>query len=240
MPPAAAFVAMFVALFPPQPASSASGVLEGAFAQGGPPRPARSASGGWTKRVRAGSPLTVHVSRRTAQSLTSGVRRSHAAFVIHTMTAPTTGTFAGDAAVEWLNSISWHDSVLYELRIIRTHSADALVFTLDLLSDWETWVSRRAELHFDGCLVISAEFLGGIIGLSDGEMVSEAEAFSIGPHLERITSKAPMFVTQQHREFHITLASTSSTVCLVFSSVSVTFLSTEQPHDAPPPKYPTP
>jgi len=51
MLPATAFVAMF------------------------PPRPARSASGGWTKRVRAGSPLTVHVSRRTPQSLTYGVRR---------------------------------------------------------------------------------------------------------------------------------------------------------------------
>jgi hypothetical protein len=156
------------------------------------------------------------------------------------MTTPTTETLAGDAAVERLNSLFWHDSVLYELRIIRTHSADAVVFTLDLLSDWDAWVSRRAELRFDGCLVISTEFRGGVICLSDGEMVSEAEALLTGPHLERVTAKAPMLVKPQHREFHITLASTGSTVCLVFSSFSICFARTGHSHDAPPPRFPTP
>lgn len=132
------------------------------------------------------------------------------------MPIPAPETLSGDAAVERLNSFCWHDSILHELRIIRARSADAAVFTLDLLSHWDTWLSRRTELHFDGCLAISADFAGGVVALSDGEMVAMAEPFSTGPHLERVAAKAPMFVTPEHREFNLVLASTGSSVHVVF------------------------
>ena len=53
---AATFVAMFAAMFPPQPSF------------GSPPRPAACASGGLRKRVRAGGPPTLQVPRRSGDT----------------------------------------------------------------------------------------------------------------------------------------------------------------------------
>ena len=156
------------------------------------------------------------------------------------MTTEPPQQFAGIDAVEWLNSLCWHDSVLHDVHIVRTNSADAFILTLDLLSDWEKWVSRRAEIHFLGCVLITTEFRGGVTALSRGEMFAEAEASLTGPRREQIAARAPMFLSPDHHEFRFILASTGSTAEVVFTSVQVTYFSAEQSHDAPPPRIPVP
>ena len=58
---------------------------------------------------------------------------------------------AATDAVAFLNDQYWHDSVLYQIDLVRRDSADRVVLDLDLLGDWETGISSRHELRFEKC-----------------------------------------------------------------------------------------
>ena len=51
-------------------------------------------------------------------------------------------------AVEYLNNLVWHDSVLQTVQFVRAKSLDQVIFHIDLLTDWEEQISILSMLTF--------------------------------------------------------------------------------------------
>ena len=146
-------------------------------------------------------------------------------------------------AVEWLNDQYWHDSVLHELRFVRTGSADRVVLVLDLLSDWEAWVSREAVITFEGCWSSHARMNGGAVDGSGGEMIHLAAAAAEGDLIAAVRQKwkdawKDRTAERPLAQFWLELSVTASRVEFVFESVAWRFGSGERPHSAPVPMVP--
>jgi len=144
-------------------------------------------------------------------------------------------------AVSFLNDQCWHDSVLYEIRIIRTNSLDQAIIHLDLLCDYHEWESQRVNLIFNDCYYMETKMNGGVSGMSEGEMVSGATANLSNPFIDQVTAtwKTSGINLPDLFHFSIILASTGSEIDIVCKSVGVVFESDGTKHNAPPPIYPT-
>ena len=79
-------------------------------------------------------------------------------------------------AVEFLNDQFWHDSVLYEIRIIRTDPSDQVIIPINLITNEDDWESQKTTLIFNDCYYIETKMHGGVAAMSDGEMISYATA----------------------------------------------------------------
>ena len=143
-----------------------------------------------------------------------------------------------DGAVGFLNDQCWHDSILHEIRLIRAHSADQVVLELDLIDDWEVGQlsavpsSRRVQMTFSRCWLVQAQMNWGVICLSDGEMIYGAECKETGALLDQVraTWKGIEVDVSNLAEFSLELASTSSTLSLVFGTVTLEYQrSADQP-----------
>ena len=125
-------------------------------------------------------------------------------------------------AVTFLNDQYWHDSVLYEIRIIRTNSADQAVIIIDLIISEDGLESKKCVLTFNDCYFIGTRINGGVDAISDGEMIYQAEA-SINSHqIDRVVETwKSMFTLTDLFHFSMTLSSTNSEIEVVCKSVSI-------------------
>jgi len=144
-------------------------------------------------------------------------------------------------AISLLNNLSWHDSILYEIRFISTDSADQVILILDLLEDWNELISKRVEIVFKRCFLVQSQMNWGIKCLSDGEMIFSADCRSEGDLLERVHSKWRNIgvSTNELLEFKLKLASTNSILEIVFGEVALKYLSNNSSHITTPPILPT-
>jgi len=143
-------------------------------------------------------------------------------------------------AVEFLNGKIWHDSVLFEVRINRANSQDQVIIYLDLISNDDTWESQRVSMIFDGCYHIGTKFNGGVDCISEGEMISGANANYSDPQIENVkdTWKNLEVDLSDVFYFSMVLASTGSTIDVVCKSVSEVVESERAQHKVPPPILP--
>ncbi len=144
-------------------------------------------------------------------------------------------------AVEFLNDQYWHDSVLYEIRIIRTNSLDQVTIPINLIISEDEWESQKITLIFDDCYYIETKMNGGVIAMSDGEMISNATASLSGSLVDQVNDtwrKAKMKL-QKLFHFSMLLASTGSEIDIVCKSVSVVIESNSEKHSAPAQLFPT-
>jgi len=140
-------------------------------------------------------------------------------------------------AVAFLNDQCWHDSVLHEIVIIRTASADRVLLKLDLLSDWENQVSSRVELAFNKCMHASTQMYGGVISMSEGEMIYAVECSDTDPVIDSIKEELSR-TDVNHGIFRMEMGTTGSSIELVFSGISLKQVGETGQHTAPPPLYP--
>jgi hypothetical protein len=140
-------------------------------------------------------------------------------------------------AVDYLNDKCWHDSVLYEIVLLRTDSADRVVLKFDLLLDWDQQVSEYIEIVFNGCYHVAAQMNWGVDCMSDGEMVLNVECTDSDDLIDAIREKWGANGTDIGI-FRMKMASTSSTLEIVFRGVTVKQTGGARPHNAPPPLYP--
>ncbi|MEE9391851.1 MAG: hypothetical protein V3W41_05020 [Planctomycetota bacterium] len=142
-------------------------------------------------------------------------------------------------AVAYLGGRCWHDSVLYEIVLVRTESLDQVILKLDLLSDWENQTSQAVELIFGGCWHVQTKMSWGVKCMSGGEMIGAAESLDSDPAIERVraTWDNAGVSLGDIGLFRMDLASTSSTIEVVFSKITVRHFGTSGPHRAPPPLH---
>ena len=139
-----------------------------------------------------------------------------------------------DGAVDLLNSLIWHDSVLYGVQLVRARSADQVQLDLRLLDDWEHYLSRRARIVFENCYCVRANMNWGVTCMSDGEMISDGVALQDSEQINTVRSKWKQDLeTTPLAEFDLELASTGSTVEIVFRAVRICYDSTPEKHSAP-------
>ncbi len=138
---------------------------------------------------------------------------------------------------EFLNGLIWHDSVLHEIRFVRTNSADQVVLILDLLDDWERQISRHAEIIFQNCWMVQCQMNWGVKCISEGEMVYGAKCSESGSLIERVKEdwKGINVDMKALSEFKLDMASTSSTLEIVFGGIILKYLSESDTHNTPPP-----
>ena len=150
-------------------------------------------------------------------------------------------TYKHKKAVEFLNKQFWHDSILYEIRIIRRESLDQAIIFLKLLTDADGWKSHSTTLQFNDCYYIETKMHGGVDAMSDGEMISETSANLSSAFIDNVYDLWRNAKIQLTELFHISivLASTGSEIDIVCKSVTVNMESDIQEHSAPPPLYPT-
>ncbi len=146
-----------------------------------------------------------------------------------------------EEAVEYLNNQCWHDSVLYEIRIIRTNSLDQAIIFLNLITDEYEWKSQKVSLVFNDCYYLETKMNGGVDALSDGEMISEATANFRSAFISQVESIWDKMQFQIPELFHfsMSLASTGSEIDIVSGSVSVVAERGVEKHSTPPPIFPS-
>lgn len=149
-------------------------------------------------------------------------------------------TYLHKEAVEFLNSQCWHDSVVYEINLVRTNSADQAIILLDLISDYDEWQSKKTRLIFSDCYYIETRMNGGVVG-TGGECVSDADASLTDKHIDDVVGVWRNIDVDLPNLFHFSmcLASTGSEVNIVCKSMSIEAEEEGTTHDSPPPLYPT-
>ena len=130
--------------------------------------------------------------------------------------------FNHNEAISFLNDQYWHDSVLYEIRIIRTNSVDQAIIIIDLINSEDGLKSNRCSLTFNDCYYIGTQMNGGVDAISDGEMIYQAEASTDSPLLEQvIESWNNVLEIADLFHFSMTLSSTNSEIDIVCKSVTI-------------------
>ena len=144
--------------------------------------------------------------------------------------------FKGNKALDFLNDQSWHDSILYEINIIRTQSADQVIITLNLIVDEKEWKSQHISLTFNECHYIETKMNGGIGCMSDGEMISSASANFQGKYVDQVREEWKKFKIQSKElfQFEMSLASTGSEIYVVCNSFDLVSNHKIVKHNAPP------
>lgn len=138
-------------------------------------------------------------------------------------------------ALDVLNGFIWHDSVLQSVRLIRTHSLDQVILRVDLLIDCDSQVSELTELVFHNCIKVTADMSWGIVCMSEGEMIYLAEATKNDEEIANYLSPWNREALDEYGAFKLDLASTGSTLYLVFQEVEVRRPKGPEKHNAPEP-----
>ena len=131
--------------------------------------------------------------------------------------------YSHNEAIDYLNSLIWHDSILYEIRIIRANSADQAVIIFDLIIDEENFTTQRTTLTFNDCYLIETRMKGGVDAISDGEMIYEASAKSESPKINGVVELwKNIFRLEGLLHFSMILSSTNSEIEIICKSITVT------------------
>jgi hypothetical protein len=131
-----------------------------------------------------------------------------------------------------LNALEWHDSLLWSLTYDRRDaSRDELRLHLRIITDQRQWLSEEVALTLQECRLVRMELRGGVICLSDGEMIDEAHVSTSDPLIEEARrwppTQAPLALLQ------IRLASTGSSISAVFERAVLVRKAGGQSHPAP-------
>ena len=127
-------------------------------------------------------------------------------------------------AIEFLNDQCWHDSVLYDIRIIRTNSADQVEIALDLIQDYENLRFRRCTFTFNDCYYIETRMNGGVKCISDGEMIYIAKATNDSSYIDKVVDVWKEVLTLERLIFFsMNLSSTNSQIEIVCRGIKQTF-----------------
>jgi len=140
-------------------------------------------------------------------------------------------------AIDYLNTLSWHDSVLQKIEFVRTASRDQVILELNLLTDWETQVSILSRLIFKNCVSTKANMNWGIICMSDGEMIDHIECNDQDPYILNSFQDYNKNLMTEYAYFKLTMASTGSTLELTFNEFELISLDNTKEHNAPPPLF---
>ncbi len=143
-------------------------------------------------------------------------------------------------AVEYLNDLIWHDSVLQKIQFVRTNSVDQVIFDINLLTNWENQISILSKLIFKNCLSVRSNMNWGVKCMSEGEMISDVECNKSNSYISNSLTSYNQFLRDKYAYFKITLASTGSIIELTFDEVELIQLDSEKNHNAPPPIFPVP
>jgi hypothetical protein len=145
-----------------------------------------------------------------------------------------------EGAVEYLNDLIWHDSVLQKIQFVRTNSVDQVIFDINLLTSWENQISILSKLIFKNCLSVRSNMNWGVKCMSEGEMISEVECNKSNSYISDTLTSYNQFLKDKYAYFKMTLASTGSLLELTFDEVELIQLDSEKNHNAPPPIFPVP
>ena len=129
-------------------------------------------------------------------------------------------------AVEYLNDQIWHDSILYEIVLVRSGSADRVVLKLDLSLDWKDEIYVNVELAFNECRHVRTQMNWGVKCISEGEQIFGAESSEADALIDEIreTWRKVGIQLDNLGVFRMELASTGSTIEIVFSGITVKHL----------------
>jgi hypothetical protein len=149
--------------------------------------------------------------------------------------------YSGKNAVNFLNEQFWHDSILYEIRIIRTNSLDQVAISINLLMEEDEWASKKHIFLFNNCYHIETKMHGGVSCMSDGEMISYATAKLNCQLIEKVSNTWEKTKNELPELFNFSmlLASTGSKINIVCQSVNVSQERGIKKHNAPQPIAPT-
>ncbi len=144
-------------------------------------------------------------------------------------------------AVAYLEDQCWHDSILHEVVLVRTKSLDQVVLKLDLLQNVENQLSQSVEVAFCDCLDVRIHMNWGVQCLSGGEMIYSAECLDSDGRIDRVRAKWGRVIEDLGNlgAFRLNLASTGSTIEVVFGCIIIKHSGEIRPHDAPPPRRPS-
>ena len=134
-----------------------------------------------------------------------------------------------------MNSFIWHDSVLQDIRFIRTHSLDQVILRVNLLIDYDSQVSELTELVFHNCVKVTADMTWGVGCMSEGEMIYAAEATRDDEEIAKYLSPWNSEALREYGTFKLDLASTGSTLYIVFKQIEIRRLKSPEKHNAPEP-----
>ena len=143
-----------------------------------------------------------------------------------------------EGAVEYLNDLIWHDSVLQKIQFVRTNSVDQVIFDINLLTSWENQISILSKLIFKNCLSVRSNMNWGVKCMSEGEMISDIECNKSNSYISNSLTSYNQFLKDKYAYFKITLASTGSVIELTFDEVELIQLDSEKNHNAPTPIFP--
>ena len=144
---------------------------------------------------------------------------------------PTSGT----AAIDLINDLCWHDSVLHEIRLIRTSSRDEVMLIIDLLDSDEAWDSTRVHITLQDCRAVEANMHWGVMCMSSGEMITYGVAQKPGEKYSSRLERIPDEHRQKFFQFELELASTGSTLVAICSSIEIERHGDSSSHQAPVP-----
>lgn len=148
--------------------------------------------------------------------------------------------FPHEEAIRLINDQFWHDSILYEIRIVRTNSADRVEMLVELITDDIKWKSTRVDIIFDGCYFVGSAIYGGVDCISDGEMISGASATVESSCITQVyeTWKKMNCSPANLLHFSMVLSSTGSTIDIICQSVAINSHGGTEMHSAPEPIFP--
>lgn len=138
-------------------------------------------------------------------------------------------------AINFLNSLIWHDSVLQDIVFIRTNSLDQVILTVNLLTDTPDYRSQLTRITFKECIKVKADMNWGIHCMSEGEMIYSGKAKQEKEEIEKYLDSWNRKELDSFIEFTLDLASTGSSLYLIFKEIELIQVEPDKEHNAPKP-----
>lgn len=143
---------------------------------------------------------------------------------------------ADEASVRRLvESVGWHDSVVYAITCVREGSADAVEVLGRFLTNHAAQRSARARVTFRRCWRVDMHLDWGVRCMSDGEMLYDLALSTAHEAIDGVRREWPRRPLPALFHARLDLATTGSWVDVVFSELAVEPLGPEGEHTAPPP-----
>lgn len=140
-----------------------------------------------------------------------------------------------NGAIEILNNLIWHDSVLQDIVFVRTNSLDQVKLKVNLLTDSPKYHSQLAEITFKECIKVKADMNWGVHCMSEGEMINSGKAGQDKAEIEKYLDSWNKREINSFIEFTLDLASTGSSLYLICKEVELITVEPDREHNAPRP-----
>jgi hypothetical protein len=135
--------------------------------------------------------------------------------------------------IEFLNKLIWHDSVLKDVLFVRANSLDQVKLTINLLTDYQYQQSQLVQITFKKCIKVKADMNWGVHCMSEGEMIYSGRATQDKEEIEKYLDSWNKKEIDSYVEFTLDLASTGSSIYLIFKEIDFRKLEPVSHHNAP-------